>query len=133
MANYIITKHKEFFEAIGDYNYCTLEEMILPDTIAFDSETTGLKARKEDFICIQIGSGKNNYIIHMYDGNYTFEDVRPYLEGKILVGHNLLFDLGFCYKYNFFPKQVRDTFLCSKIIYNGDVWSCNEKRVGNNL
>lgn len=41
MPNYIITKNKEFFQKIGTYNYCNLEDMILPDTIAYDSETTG--------------------------------------------------------------------------------------------
>jgi hypothetical protein len=39
--NYIVCKNKEQFESIGDYNYCSLEDMILPDVIACDSETTG--------------------------------------------------------------------------------------------
>lgn len=38
---YIITNRKQYFQKIGKYNYCSLEEMELPDTIAFDSETTG--------------------------------------------------------------------------------------------
>ena len=119
--NYIITKHPEFFTNIGEYNFCSLEQMILPNTIAFDTETTSLSTRDGDVFCIQIGTGTNNYIIHMYDDNYTFADAVPYLEDKILVGQNILFDLGFCYKYGFFPKQVRDTMLASKILYNGDV------------
>ncbi len=119
--NYIITKHPEFFTNIGEYNFCSLEQMILPDTIAFDTETTSLSTREGDVFCIQIGTGTNNYLIHMYDDNYTFEDAVPYLENKILVGQNILFDLGFCYKYGFFPKQVKDTMIASKILYNGDV------------
>lgn len=39
--NFIITGRKHYFQKIGEYNYCSLEEMELPDTIAFDSETTG--------------------------------------------------------------------------------------------
>ena len=118
--NYIITKHPEFFAKIGEYNFCTLEDMILPNKIAIDTETTGLEARKQEIFCTQIGTGENNYIIHMYDDNYTFQDLVPYIDGKILVGHNILFDLGFFYKYDFWPKEVRDTMLASKILYNGD-------------
>lgn len=121
MANYIITKNPDFFKKIGDYLFCSLEDMILPNKIAIDTETTGLEARKNDIFCTQIGTGKNSYIIHMYDGNYEFKDIVPYIDGKILVGHNILFDLGFFYKYNFWPKEVRDTMLASKILYNGDV------------
>lgn len=125
--NYIITKHPEFFEkvisvdiSLKKVQFCKLEDMILPDKIAIDTETTGLEARKREIFCTQIGTGKDNYIIHMYDDNYTFQDLVPYIDGKILVGHNILFDLGFFYKYDFWPKEVRDTMLASKILYNGD-------------
>ena len=117
--NYIITKNPEYF-SFGEYNFCRLEDMILSNTIGIDTETTGLEARKHEIFCIQIGTGSNNYIIHMYDDNYTFDDVRPYIEDKILVGQNLTFDLGFFALQNFFPKQVRDCMIASKIIYNGD-------------
>lgn len=118
--NYIITKNPEFFAKIGTYNFCNLEDMELPDKIAIDTETTGLTPRHHDIFCVQIGTGSNNYLIHMYDDNYQFEDIIPYIDGKVLVGHNILFDLGFFYKHNFWPKEVRDTMLQSKILYNGD-------------
>jgi len=119
--DYIITKHPEYFHKIGKYNFCNLEDMYLPPIIAIDTETTGLKARFNDIFCIQIGNGTDNYIIHMYDNNYEFDDIRPYLVNLVLVGHNIKFDLEFFYKYNFFPKQVLCTMLASKILYNGDV------------
>lgn len=121
--NYIITKNPQFFKKIGVYDYCNLEDMILPDTISIDTETTGLKARHENIFCVQIGTGSNNYIVDLYtsgESSYKFEEVIPYIEDKILVGHNIMFDLGFFYKHNFFPKQVRDTMLASRILYNGD-------------
>ena len=118
--NYIITRNKEYFSNIGEYSFCDLEDMILPETIAIDTETTGLEARHCEVFCVQIGTGENNYLIHMYDDNYIFQDIVPYIDGKILVGHNILFDLGFFYKYDFWPKEVRDTMLASKILYNGD-------------
>lgn len=38
--NYIITKTPEFFNKIGNYNFCNLEDMKLPDIISIDTETT---------------------------------------------------------------------------------------------
>lgn len=123
MANFIITKNKKYFEKVGIYNYCDLEDMVLPETISIDTETTGLKARHENIFCVQIGTGSNNYIVDLYtsgESSYKFEEVIPYIKDKILIGHNIMFDLGFFYKHNFFPKQVRDTMLASRILYNGD-------------
>jgi len=119
--NYIICKNKKPFEAIGKYNYCTLEDMVLPDTISIDTETTGLQSRNCDIFCVQIGTGLDNYIIVMYNDNYEFFDLVPYIQNKTLIGHNILFDLGFMYKYNFYPENVLDTMLASKILYNGGV------------
>lgn len=120
--NYIITNNRPFFEKIGNYNYCNLEDMVLPDVIAFDSETTSLSPRKGHMFCVQIGTGENNYIIDFQQlgGELTFEEVAPYLKGKALVGHNLTFDLGWLYKHNFIPEKVYDTFIASKILYNGN-------------
>ena len=117
--NYIITKHPEFFNKIGKFNFCSLEDMNLPEKIALDTETTGLRAILNDIFCIQIGTGSDNYIIHMYDDNYVFQDAIPYLENRTLVLHNALFDLGFMYKYNFYPEKILDTMLANKILYNG--------------
>lgn len=118
--NYIITKNPNYFKKIGNFHFCDLKDMILPEIIAFDSETTGLKPLFDDIFCVQIGTSVHNYIIHMYDDNYEFEDLVPYINNKVLVGHNITFDLGFCYKYGFFPKKVKDTMLASMILYNGD-------------
>lgn len=119
--NYIICKDKKPFQAIGQYNYCNLEDMILPETISIDTETTGLIPRHCDVFCVQIGTSINNYIVVMYNDNYEFNDIVPYIDNKVLIGHNILFDLGFMYKYGFYPENVKDTMLASKILYNGQL------------
>lgn len=121
--DYIVCKEENrgYFEKIGGYNYCSLEKMLLPNMIAIDTESDGLLARKNDTFCVQLGTGSNNYLVILYNNNYTFQELIPYLEEKTLVLHNALFDLGFFYKYGFYPKEVRDTLLASRIIYNGDV------------
>jgi DNA polymerase I-like protein with 3'-5' exonuclease and polymerase domains len=121
--NYIISKNISYFLNIGEYNFCDLSQMELPDVLAIDSETTGLFALHEEMFCLQIGTGKNNYIIDFYtsENAYKLTDVVPYIKDKTLIFHNALFDLGFCYKYGFYPDNIKDTMLATKVLYNGDV------------
>jgi len=121
--NYIVTKTPEKF-SFGKYNFCKLEDMILPNKLGIDTETTSLKPYKGNLFSIQIGTSKNNYLIDLQNFSkglegYTPEEVFPLLQNKVLVFHNAKFDLGWFYKHNFFPWKVRDTFLASKILHNG--------------
>jgi DNA polymerase-1 len=103
--------------------------MLLPDKIAFDKETTGLKALKDKVFSIQIGTGKDNYLIDLqeYDTplikgkQLYYEEVVPYIKDKELVGHNISFDIGFAYMKGVFPNKVRDTMIASKILHNGEM------------
>lgn len=118
--NFIITKNQKYYENIGNYKYLKLSELNLPDKIAIDTETTGLSSMDDKLFCVQIGTGINNYIIDLTkDSGYVFEELIPYLKGRELVFHNASFDLGFFYKYDFFPEKVRDTLLASMLLYNG--------------
>lgn len=126
--NYIVTKNPDYYKSIGNYNYCLIEDVILPNIVSFDSETDGLLFLNSDMFCFQIGTGTDNYIIDLQNHNtifnsnlsYTFEDVKFILEDKELIFHNANFDLTFLYKNNFYPKVVWDTFLASRILHNGE-------------
>lgn len=119
--NYIITKNKKYFEAIGNYNYCNLEDMVIPYKIAIDTETTGLDCIKDKLFAVQIGTGENNYLIDLTDEKgISFKDIIPFIKDSILVGHNIGFDLGFFYKQGFFPDVVYDTMIGSMLLHNGD-------------
>ena len=92
--NFIITRSKDTFVKVGDFNYCELEDMLLPDTISVDTETTGLNAHLGDYIfSVQIGTGRNNYIIDLehrdtplLQGNQIyFKELIPYLKNKTLL------------------------------------------------
>lgn len=129
MSNYIITKNISFFEKIGKYSYSNLKVLSeLPNIISIDLETLGLNALTDAVFSIQLGTGSNNYLIDLqaYDtllskGKQIYiEEVIPYLKDKVLVFHNVAFDLGFLYVKRFFPNDVRDTMLASKILHNGE-------------
>lgn len=126
--NYIVTKNRPFFEAIGWYQYCTLQDMggMLTKGIAVDSETTGLNAHHDKVFAVQIGTGKDNFLIDLQEyqdkkKEQYLKEVFPYLEGKHLVFHNGLFDLGFLMKGGFVPDEtlIWDTMIASKLLYNG--------------
>jgi ribonuclease D len=119
--NYIVTKNPHFFKQIGDYSYCSLEDLKLTPTVAVDSETTGLDWKIDEMFCLQVGTGKDNYLIDFYttEDAYTFKQVVPYLLGREQIFHNANFDLGFFYKNGYYPDTVGDTFLQSKLLNNG--------------
>jgi DNA polymerase I-like protein with 3'-5' exonuclease and polymerase domains len=133
---WIVTKNQQFFKDIKgfeneNYEFCALEDMVLPKRIAYDSETTGLSALSDEIFAIQLGTGTNNYLIDLqnysttlkfkeYEGlTITLEEVIPYFIDKELVGQNIVFDLGFLNIKNYFPKIVFDTYIQSKIFWNG--------------
>ena len=125
--NYIVTRNKSFFEKIGDYNYYDLEKIKLPDKIAVDTETTGLNVFDSHIFSVQIGTGKDNYLIDLqsYDtplvkGKQIYlKEVFNLLKDKTLVFHNAAFDVKFFNYAGFFPLEIRDTYIASKILYNG--------------
>lgn len=124
MANYIITKNRKFFENIGNYNYALLDNMTLPETIAVDTETTSLSPKDGYIFAIQIGTGKDNYLIDLQKHSdeslrYTLEEVMPYFIDRKMVFHNAAFDLSFFFTAGYFIKNVFDTMLASMIYYNG--------------
>lgn len=115
--NYIVTARQPYFNKIGKYNFKKLRDIVLPSKIAVDTETTSLKTHLGELFAVQVGTGNDNYLFDLE--TVPVQKVFDLLEGKVLVFHNAKFDLGWMYKHNFFPWKVRDTFLSSKILYNG--------------
>lgn len=83
--------------------------------VQFDSETTGFSAHVSRLLCIQLGDYHNQFVIHP-DKLLEFKKV---LERRILIGHNLKFDLNFLYKQGIFPTRVYDTYLAECVIHCG--------------
>ncbi|RMA97918.1 bifunctional 3'-5' exonuclease/DNA polymerase [Hydrogenothermus marinus] len=70
---------------------------------------------------IQIGTEKDIFVIDIFKiGKENINILKPILEEKGLIGHNLKFDIKFL-KTNFdiFPKIVFDTMIASQIISEG--------------
>lgn len=135
--NYIVSRNRDFFSKIGDYNYCTIGEMAekLTAGLAVDTETTGLNCRVDKMFAMQLGTGEDNFLIDLQDysgsikfkeyenGTQSITEVLPLLQGRHLVFHNAMFDLGFLMTEGFVPdpEYIWDTLVASRIIYNGKV------------
>jgi DNA polymerase I-like protein with 3'-5' exonuclease and polymerase domains len=127
--NYIVTRNREFFQKIGNYNLLDIRDIKpFEGRIALDTETTGLKARHNEIFCVQVGTGKDNYIFDLQDHSQKsgkalkiyLKEVWPLINSCEWVLQNAVFDLGFFYQNNLFPPVVFDTFIGSKILHNGE-------------
>ncbi len=94
----------------------TLEAISILDVLQIDTETTGLFFRKHDIKCFQIGTGTDEYVIHPR----YLQQFKEILESRLLIGHNLKFDLKFFYKHGIFPNRVYDTYVAECVLNCGN-------------
>ena len=86
------------------------------EEVQLDLETFGFDCHTKDVMCVQLGDLTNQFVIHP---RYLYL-LKDLLEEKLLIGHNIKFDLKFLYKNDVFPKKVYDTFLAETVLYCGD-------------
>lgn len=89
------------------------------DTIQYDSETIGLDPHVGKLLCIQFGSKKLDIQIVVDCGTIDILKYKDILESKLLVGHNLKFDLQFLYNYGIVPLRVYDTMIIEQLLFLG--------------
>ena len=106
---------------------CFDEQWQQVPVVTIDCETTGLDPVRDQLTLVGIGiPAKNGFQCWAFDVHAEqslLQQLAPLLESTTLlkVGHNLLFDWKFlCYrKASEFLKPTFDTFIASKLLYNG--------------
>lgn len=116
-----VTNNKAHFEKIGWDSFAEVNEVIKyfegKPIIAYDSETSGLGFMFSDMWCIQLGDSENQFVVDLKSINIiSFKNL---LETKILLGHNILFDIVFLYKEGIYPYKIYDTFLAESLLSQG--------------
>lgn len=89
------------------------------EEIQWDSETSGRDPHISKILCIQFGNKKRDIQIVV---DITTVDIQLYkniLETKLLIGHNLKFDIQFAYSQGIIPRKVYDTMIIEQLLYLG--------------
>lgn len=103
------------------YQRATLEELIEyikpKESLSLDVETNGLHPHDNKLLSVQVGDKDTQFVIDCL--TVDIYPLKPYLESKELIGHNIKFDLQFLFKENIWPHRVYDTFIAERVLYCG--------------
>jgi DNA polymerase I-like protein with 3'-5' exonuclease and polymerase domains len=87
------------------------------ERIGLDCETTGLDPRTDRVRLLSLATERGTYLVDCFK-----VDPRPLwdeLAEKVVIGHNLAFDLSFLARLGFVPGIVHDTMILSQLVYAG--------------
>ena len=119
---YLVTAQKELFEN-SKYEHISLtkslEIMSTWNNIQFDTETNGRDPHICKLLCVQFGNKKADTQIVIDCNTIDIKQYKELLESRLLIGHNLKFDLQFLYNHSIVPFHVYDTMIVEQMLYMG--------------
>ena len=128
---YLVSKQLDLFETdtyerLGIRD--SLDMMESWNVIQFDSETSGRDPHLCKMLCAQFGNDKADAQIVVDTTTIDLLKYKNLLESKLVIGHNLKFDLQFLYNYGIIPRRVYDTMIVEQFLYLG--YPASEKKYG---
>lgn len=121
---YLVSKNKGLFSPTK-YQQIDFDEalnILVPlKLVQFDTETMGLDAHTKDLLTVQLGN-KESQVVFDWTTLSTEEkrSLKQYFESdRTFLGWNLMFDLGFLYVNDIWPKHLWDGMLAEKLIFLG--------------
>lgn len=119
---YLVTSQQQLFDR-DEFSIISVEESlrIMQDwpVVQYDSETGGRDPHLCPLLCVQFGNDKEDTRIVVDTSTIDVKKYKDILEKKLLVGHNLKFDLQFLYNYGIIPRMVYDTMIVEQLLYLG--------------
>ena len=119
---YLVTLEQKLFEN-PEYKTISVEEslQLMKDckVLQYDSETDGKDARICNILCIQFGNKEKDFQIVVDCTTIDITIYKDILEGTLLIGQNLKFDLQFLYNHGIVPRNVYDTMIVEQLLYLG--------------
>lgn len=119
---YLVSNHQSLFNSYS-YKRMTIEEAINEiskwSCIQFDTETSGRDPHICNLLCAQFGNDERDTRIVLDCTTIDITLFKSLLENKLLIGHNLKFDLQFLYKYNIVATKVFDTMIVEQLLHLG--------------
>lgn len=121
---YLVSRNSKLYspENYKDISFGEAMEILDPlKEVQFDTETQGLDAHSKALLTIQLGNKENQVVFDWT--TLTKEEkfkLKEYLESeRLLIGWNLMFDIGFLYKQNIWPKNLWDGMIAEKLLWLG--------------
>jgi len=124
---YLVSNQRSLFET-DKYKEISFEDakkkLYELSVIQLDTETSGLDPFTKELLTYQLGNKENQYVFDNL--SYPITLFKELLESDniLLILHNALFDLKWCYKYSIWPKHIYDTMLAEQLIWLG--WGTQE-------
>lgn len=119
---YLVSSNKQLFDS-DNYSYMSLEDAINEinswEVVQFDTETSGRDAHLCKVLCAQFGNRKADKQIVVDTSTIDLLEYKEILETKLIIGHNLKFDIQFLYNYGIIPTQVWDTMIVEQLLHLG--------------
>jgi DNA polymerase I len=119
---FLVSKNNSLFES-EIYKRLSIEDALAEvsswDCIQFDTETSGRDAHICNILCYQLGNDTVDKRIVVDALSYPVSLFKELLETKLIIGHNLKFDIQFLYKYQIIPTKVWDTMIVEQLLHLG--------------
>ena len=119
---YLVTGNRQLFES----EFYTIIPVIDAlniitkwDLVQFDTETSGRDPHCCKILCAQFGNRAADTQIVVDTETTNILLFKQILETKLLIGHNLKFDIQFLYNHGIIPTQVWDTMIVDQLLHLG--------------
>lgn len=126
MALYFVSHNTELQKSMQDLSHgeimpCTVGSCITyldkQDVLGFDIETLGFDPYRDRIVCIQLGNAEAQFVVDV--STVDIQEFKSLLETKLLIGHNLKFDVRFLFHNRIIPSKIFDTFIAERTLYLG--------------
>ena len=126
MALYFVSHNTELQKSMQDMSQgeilaCTVNSCLSylesQDILGFDIETLGFDPYRDKIVCIQLGNAGYQFVIDV--DTVDIQLFKSILETKLLIGHNLKFDIRFLMHNRIIPSRIFDTFIAERTLYLG--------------
>ena len=119
---YLVTGNRQLFESEFYTIIPTIDALNIItkwDLVQFDTETSGRDPHCCKILCAQFGNRAADTQIVVDTETTNILLFKQILETKLLIGHNLKFDIQFLYNHGIIPTQVWDTMVIEQLLHLG--------------
>lgn len=121
---YLVSKNKGLFSPTKykQIEFSEAIKLLFPlKLVQFDTETMGLDPHTKELLTVQLGCKKFQVVFDWTTLSKPEKlQLKSYFESdRVFLGWNLMFDLGFLYVNNIWPKHLWDGMIAEKLIFLG--------------